>query len=176
MQTSSQAECLIKKTETEGYRGKSCLIQKYKEKWELSEVEFQPALSNNNMIFYAASQKYGSVIFKILLNNGFDQEISALRAFQGSNFCLLYEYSLEDRAYIMERVSPADTLLIGTTREERITTMAGIFRKLHKPSVPDAVFPTYLEWFQAGRAGVRQRKDCTALLYDLENHIHVHSF
>ncbi|MDE7298190.1 MAG: aminoglycoside phosphotransferase family protein, partial [Lachnospiraceae bacterium] len=117
--------------------------------------------------------KYGRVIFKILLNNGFDQEISALRAFQGSNFCLLYDYSLEDRAYIMERVSPADTLFIGTTREERITIMAGIFRELHKPSVPDTVFPTYLEWFQAGRAGVQQRKDCATLLYDLETAGHI---
>ena len=38
------------------------------------------------MIFYAVSEKYGDVIFKILLNNGFDKEISALRSFQGSKF------------------------------------------------------------------------------------------
>lgn len=88
----------------EDYREKLRLLQVYAEKWELSEIEFQPGLSGNNLIFYAVSRQYGRVIFKILLNNGFDKEIFALRLFQGRNFCSLYEYSLEDMVYLMERI------------------------------------------------------------------------
>lgn len=152
----------------ESCREKLGLLQVYAEKWELSEIEFQPALSGNNLIFYAVSRRYGRVIFKILLNNGFDKEIFALRLFQGRNFCSLYEYSLEDMVYLMERIVPADTLFEGTSRRERIAVAVAIFPGLHMPALADAPFPTYSEWLQAGRDGTKDRKDCASLLPYLE--------
>lgn len=139
------------------------LIQKYKERWELCETQFQPSISVNNLIFYATSRPYGKVIFKILLNDGFDKEIQALRFFQGENFCKLHEYSSEDHVYIMERIAPADSLYESTTRNERIPVIAGIFARLHKPDPPDDIFPTYAEWFASGKNGTIHRGDCKTL-------------
>lgn len=163
MITDIRAERFIKKLGAEGYRERISLLEKYKEKWELSEMEFQQSLSVNNLIFYAISKRYGRVIFKILINNGSDKEILALMAFQGKNFCRLYEFSLEDKVYLMERIMPADTLYEKTTRRERIEIVSEIFKGLHKSDLPDAAFPTYMEWFEEGRRGTEHRKDCEPL-------------
>lgn len=159
----TNAERFIKKPGAERDSERIYLVQKYKERWELSEMEFQRSLSGNSLIFYAVSKRYGKVIFKILINNGFDKEILALRSFQGGNFCRLYEYSLEDKVYIMERIMPANTLYEETTRKERIEVAAEIFKGLHKSNLPNAVFPTYMEWFEAGKNGTKNRMDCMPL-------------
>jgi len=105
-------------------------------------------------------KRHGKVIFKILINNEFDEdrkEIMSLIQFQGENFCKLYEYSLEDKVYIMERIVPADTLYEGACRDERIKIIGAIFKVLHKPNLPDSAFPTYSEWFEAGKEGTKNR-------------------
>lgn len=165
--TDAQVERFVKKLGADGYSERISLVQKYEEKWELSEMEFQQSLSGNNLIFYAVSKQYGRVIFKILINNSFDKEILALKLFQGRNFCKLYEYSLEDRVYIMERIMPGTTLYEGTTHKERIEIAAEIFQGLHKPNMPDAVFPAYIEWFEEGKNGVKNREDCAPLRHYL---------
>lgn len=173
MLSDTQVQPLIKRLGEKGYRERIGMLQKYGGKWELSDVEFQPSLSGNNLIFFAISKKYGKVIFKILLNHGFDKEISALRLFQGRNFCKLYEYSLEDKVFIMEHIIPANTLYEGTTREERIAVVADIFKQLHKRRLPDVVFPTYSEWLTYGKNGTKNRKDCEHLRPYLEKAEHM---
>ena len=108
-----QSERFINRLGAEKYNERIRTAEKYKELWNLSDVTFQPALSNNSLIFYAFSKQYGQVILKILFNTEFDEdlkEITSLIQFQGENFCKLYAYSLEDKVYIMERITPADTL------------------------------------------------------------------
>ena len=58
--------------------------------------------------------------------------LMSLLQFQGKNFCKLYEYSLEDKVYIMERIIPADTLYESACREDRIKIAGDIFNELHK--------------------------------------------
>ena len=161
--TDIQAERFIKKLGTESYNERISIAEKYKKQWELTEVEFQSALSNNNLIFYAVSKRYGKVIFKIRIDNGFDNEILALKLFQGKNFCKLYEYSFEDEAYIMERIVPAHTLYESAPRNERIRIAGEIFKGLHKSGLPDSAFPAYTEWFEAGKVGTKNREDCEEL-------------
>ena len=97
------------------------------------------------------------------------KEIMSLIQFQGENFCKLYEYSLEDKVYIMERIIPADTLYESAGRDERIKIVGAIFKVLHKPGLPDSIFPTYTEWFEAGKEGTKNRKDCEELRQYLES-------
>ncbi len=164
MLTDMIAERFIKKLGTESYNERIGIVEKYKKQWELSEIEFQSELSNNSLIFFAVSKRYGKVIFKVLINiNGFDNEILALKAFQGEHFCKLYEYSFEDMVYMMERIVPAHTLYESAPRSERIQIGVEIFKRLHKTDLPDGTFPTYTEWFEAGKEGVKNRADCEEL-------------
>ena len=172
MLTCTRAERFINKLGAERYNERISVVEKYKDQWELSEITFQQSLSINSLIFYAFSKRYGKVILKILINNEFDEdikEIMSLIQFQGENFCKLYEYSLEDKVYIMERIIPADTLYESARREERIKIAGAIFNVLHKPDLPDSTFPTYSEWFEAGKEGTKNRKDCEELRQYLES-------
>ena len=172
MLTYTQAERFINKLGAERYNERIRVAEKYIDQWELSEITFQQSLSVNSLIFYAFSKRYGKVILKILINNEFDEdrkEIMSLIQFQGENFCKLYEYSLEDKVYIMERIIPADTLYESACREERIKIAGAIFNVLHKPDLPDRIFPTYTEWFAEGKEGTKNRKDCEELRPYLES-------
>lgn len=171
MPTDIIAERFLKKLGAERYNERIRVVEKYKKPWELSEIEFQKSLSTNSLIFYAVSKQYGKVILKVLINNGFDKEILACKLFQGENFCKIYEYSLEDQVYIMERIMPADTLYESAPRNDRIKIVGRIFKGLHKTDIPDSAFPTYSEWFEAGKEGTKNRKDCEELyqyLYSAE--------
>lgn len=171
MPTDIIAERFLKKLGAERYNERIRVVEKYRKPWELSEIEFQKSLSTNSLIFYAVSKQYGRVILKALINNGFDKEILACKLFQGENFCKIYEYSLEDQVYIMERIMPADTLYESAPRNDRIKIVGRIFKGLHKTDIPDSAFPTYSEWFEAGKEGTKNRKDCEELyqyLYSAE--------
>lgn len=168
--TDVQAERFIKKLGAESYNERIGNAEKYKKLWDLDKVEFQPELSYNSLIFYGVSKRYGKVILKILLNiNGYDSEISALRLFQGENFCKLYEYSYEDYVYLMERIAPAHTLYESAPRNERIQVATDIFKGLHKTHLPDCTFPAYSEWFEVGKEGAKNRKDCEDLYHYLDS-------
>ena len=168
MLTCTQAERFINKLGAERYNERISVVEKNKDQWELSEITFQQSLSINSLIFYAFSKQYGKVILKILIYND-DKEIMSLIQFQGENFCKLYEYSLEDNVYIMERIIPADTLYESARRDERIKIAGAIFKGLHKPDLPDSTFPTYSEWFEEGKEGTKNRKDCEELRQYLES-------
>lgn len=171
MPTDIIAERFLKKLGAERYNERIRVVEKYRKPWELSEIEFQKSLSTNSLIFYAVSKQYGRVILKVLINNGFDKEILACKLFQGENFCKIYEYSLEDQVYIMERIMPADTLYESAPRNDRIKIVGRIFKGLHKADIADSAFPTYSEWFEAGKEGTKNRKDCEELyqyLYSAE--------
>lgn len=171
MPTDIIAERFLEKLGAERYDERIRVVEKYRKPWELSEIEFQKSLSTNSLIFYAVSKQYGRVILKVLINNGFDKEILACKLFQGENFCKIYEYSLEDQVYIMERIMPADTLYESAPRNDRIKIVGRIFKGLHKTDIPDSAFPTYSEWFEAGKEGTKNRKDCEELyqyLYSAE--------
>ena len=163
MLTDIQAERFLRKFGAESYKERIRMLEKYRKQWELSELEFKPEFSTNSLIFYAVSKQYGKVILKILLPDNLDKEIPTLKLFQGENFCKLYEYSLEDKVYIMERIVPADTLYESAPRNERIKIAGEIFKELHKTDFPDRTFPTYIEWLEAGKEGTKNRKDCEGL-------------
>ena len=169
MLTDVQAERFIRKFGAESYIERISIVEKYRKQWELSEIEFKSELSANSLIFYAVSKLYGKVILKILLPDNLDKEILALKLFQGGNVCRLYEYSFEDRAYIMERIVPADTLYESAPRNEHIRIAGEIFKELHKTDLPDSMFPAYTEWFESGKEGAKNRKDCEGLYQYLDS-------
>ena len=169
MLTDIQAERFLRKFSAESYKERISIVEKYRKQWELSEIEFKSEFSTNSLIFYAVSKQYGKVILKILLPNNFDKEIPTLKLFQGENFCKLYEYSFEDRVYIMERIVPAHTLYESAPRNERIKIAGEIFKGLHKTDLPDSTFPTYTEWFEAGKEGTKNREDCEDLYQYLDS-------
>ena len=113
----SQEKWIIAKLGEDKGREKMHLLRIYQEKWKLHTIKFAQSISHNNLIFYAVSEKYGKTVFKILLNNGFDKEISALRLFQGSKLVSLYEDFLIDKVYLMEKITPGVTLFEETTRD-----------------------------------------------------------
>ena len=172
MLTDNIAERFIKKLGTERFYERIGIIEKYKTQWELSELEFKSELSINSLIFYGVSKRYGKVILKILINSEFDEdykEMLALKVFQGEKFCKLYESSFEDKVYLMERIVPANTLYESALRNERIKIASEIFKRLHKADLPDRTFPTYTEWFEAGKEGTKNREDCVELYPYLES-------
>jgi len=155
-----QEKWLIAKLGEENGRKKLRLSQTYQELWELHQMELVPSISHNNLIFYAVSEKYGDVLFKILLDKGFDHEISALKLFQGRKFVSLYESSLTDQVYLMEKITPGVTLFEETTRDERIQIISNIFQGLHPDAPVNQAFPSYFDWFKSGEIGTRTRRDC----------------
>ncbi|MBR6666705.1 MAG: phosphotransferase [Lachnospiraceae bacterium] len=166
------AERFMKKLDKEIFNERISMVEKYKKQWVLSEIEFKSELSINNLIFYAVSKRYGEVILKILINSEFDEdykEMLALKLFQGESFCELYEYSFEDKVYLMERIVPAHTLYESEPRNERIKIVSEIFKGLHKTDSSDSTFPTYTEWFEAGKEGTKNRKDCEELYQYLDS-------
>ncbi|MBQ8281826.1 MAG: phosphotransferase [Lachnospiraceae bacterium] len=169
MLTDIQAERFLRNFGEESYKERIIIVEKYRKQWELSEIEFKPEFSINSLIFYAVSKQYSKVILKILLPNNFDKEIPTLKLFQGENFCKLYEYSIEDKVYIMERIVPANTLYESAPRNERIKIAGEIFKGLHKTDLPDSMFPAYTEWFEAGKEGTKNRKDCEGLYQYLDS-------
>ena len=170
MLTDIQAERFLEKLGTESYNERISIVEKYKKQWELTEIEFQSELSINSLIFYAVSKRYGKVILKILFNyHGYDNEILALKLFQGEHFCKLYAYSFEDMVYIMERIVPAHTLYESAPRNERIKIAGEIFNGLHRTDLPAGTFPTYTQWFEAGKEGTKNREDCEELYQYLDS-------
>ena len=158
------AERFLNKLGTESFNERINIAEKYIKQWELSEIEFKSELSMNSLIFYGVSKRYGKVILKILIDyHGVDNEILALKLFQGENFCKLYAYSLDDKVYLMERIVPAHTLYESAPRNERIQIAGEIFQGLHKAVLPDGTFPAYTEWLEEGKEGIKNREDCEEL-------------
>lgn len=156
----SQEKWILSKLGKDTGWEKILLLKKYQEKWNLHTIQLAQSISHNNLVFYVVSENYGKALLKILLNHGFDKEISALRLFQGRTFVSLYEDSLTDNVYLMEEITPGATLFEETTREERIHIFSNIFRGLH-PDVPmNPAFPSYFDWFKSGEIGTRNRRDC----------------
>jgi streptomycin 6-kinase len=69
----------------------------------------------------------------------------------------------------MERIVPAHTLYESAPRNERIKIAGEIFKGLHKTDLPDRTFPTYTEWFEAGKEGTKNREDCEELYQYLDS-------
>ena len=158
--SADQENWLISKLGEDRGREKLHLLETYQKKWHLHGIAPAQTISHNNLIFYAVSEKYGKVMLKILLNDGFDQDIPALRAFQGSKFVSLYEYSLADGICLIEQIIPGKTLFEETSRNERIKIFSGIFKGLHPTVSKEHQFPFYYDWFKFGKDGAKGRKDC----------------
>ena len=139
-------------------------IDIYAEKWQLEKFELIDVPARN-LVLNCISPQYGSCVLKI----GFDdfdraseREINVLRTFNNRGYCQLYEYSIADKTFLLERIFPGDDLWYETTRNERGALFSNLYRAWYAVTVELAnftVFPTILSIFENKDADIF-KNDC----------------
>jgi streptomycin 6-kinase len=121
-------------------------INIYTEKWQLEQLELVENFACN-LLLTCCTEKYGSCVLKISFEDNFDTETEVLRSFDGRGFCRIYEYSNEDEIFLIERISPGNTLFEGTSRDERADFFGDLYSRLYAvPTEPAdiSIFPSHI--------------------------------
>ena len=137
-------------------------IDLYAEKWQLEKFELIDK-NARNLVLMCVSPKHGSCVLKIGFDGNFEKEIEVLRTFNGRGCCRLYEYSIEDKTHLIERILPGDDLEYGTTRDERGGFFCDLYKELYSipvKSTNSSIFPTVLSLLDDNKKGSLWRKDC----------------
>ncbi|MEO3946453.1 aminoglycoside phosphotransferase family protein [Gorillibacterium sp. CAU 1737] len=115
--------------------------------WGLSEVELIPSYSAN-LVLRCQAERYGPSVLKLAPSRSAElrTELQALRSYEGTRFCRLYEADLENGALLIEAIQPGTPLREVGRLEERIQAFCSVYEGLHRPPVSDEVYPTYLDW------------------------------
>jgi streptomycin 6-kinase len=123
-------------------------IDKYTEKWKLSDLSFMPT-DTINLLFSCESELYGSCVLKMCIP-GPDAatEINCLRAYDGRAYVKLWDYSLTDDMLLLERIAPGNQMWEVTDYKERVRFMARIIKDLPFINCEQGKYPTYRTWME----------------------------
>jgi len=119
-------------------------LKKYKEKWKLTKVVLIEYFSVS-CLFYCQSEKYGEAVFKVV-HNCFEvkTEVNYLFTYQNKSHVKLYDYDLEDRVILLERIMPGHGLR-NLQLEKRIDIFCELFKGLHSET-NTYEYPNYQSW------------------------------
>ena len=133
-------------------------IDIYAEKWQLDDFELidKPA---RNLVLTCVSPNYGSCVFKVGIDNDFKSEIDVLRAFNGRGYCKLYEFSINDKTFLIERILPGYDLWHETTRDERGAFFCDLYDTWYsfsKKSIDLSIYTAFLNLLEYKCADIQQ--------------------
>lgn len=145
-----QNEVILKEWGEIRYNEAIRCINIYREKWQLEELNLieKPAQS---VVLTCTSPKYGLCVLKIRFDDLFKRETEVLRVFNGRGYCRLYEYSLEDKTLLIERILPADDLWDKPTRDERAVFFCDLYNEWYSAPIETinlSILPTLLSRFE----------------------------
>jgi len=125
-------------------------LEKYIEKWQLSELTFMPT-NTVNLLFSCKSGLYGSCVLKMCIPGAeVSTEINCLRFYDETSYCKLWDYDLTDDILLLERVTPGDQMRAVKDYRERARFLGMALEDLHIPysGVEQCQYPTYLLWME----------------------------
>ena len=106
------------------------IIEKYKRKFNLSNIKLIKNLTMNVLI-YANSNKYGEVVLKIgSPGKNTISEINYISLYSSKYFARCYYYNIEDRVMLLERISPGYDLMNLKNQKERISIFCNILNNI----------------------------------------------
>lgn len=128
------------------YESINLCLNQYTTKWELSDIEI---LDNkrNSLVLKCNSAIYGNVIIKQQMDTSYiKSEYNALKEYNQSRFCKVFDADLEHGVLIEEQISPGTELRKVKSLDERLMVFCTLFKDLHIfPKNPE-IYPSYLDW------------------------------
>lgn len=147
-----------------GKRGKGWLeninkiIAKYKEKFQLENIELIEE-SNMNIVMFAKSCQFGEVVVKLGAPGRTSiSEINVMKYYPSNYIPKCYYSNTEDRIMILERILPGYPLNELKDREERIKIFYQISNQLLLEPNKEIEFPTFEEDLKRAIEEVCQNK------------------
>jgi len=124
------------------------LLEKYKVKWQLSQLSFMPTYTVN-LLFCCDSALYGPCIVKMCISGPeVVTETNCLRDYDGQGYVKLWDYDLSDNVLIMERVTPGTQMWDVDDYKERARLMGQIIKDLPFVKCEQGQYPTYKTWLE----------------------------
>ena len=171
----NQQERIIYRFGENIYNRAVSVIDVYKQKWQLEKLELIEHFSSN-LLMSCFSEKYGQCVLKIEIFDHIplEPEIRILRLFDGRGYCRVYEFSLEDRVCLLERILPGDTIYEfdhEISQSERINFFCDLYERLYKQPVemPDSsMFPSHLDRLEEVEAEAVCREDCKDIIHHIK--------
>jgi AraC-like DNA-binding protein len=121
-----------------------------KEKWKLSELNFNEKNYFQSVIFFCKSEQYGDCILKLYDDDEIMVEYNALREYNGGNYVKAFEYySFESAvgAILLERIFPGERLSDEPSLEKRLAIFSELYNAGRiKPKNPEN-YGSYTNWF-----------------------------
>ena len=119
-------------------------IDSYSQKWGLFDFEYATT-STYNVLLFCTSKQYGDCVLKLY---GEMFEYNAYSEYSNSErFCKLYEFDIETRVMLIERIIPGSMLKEEPSLEKRLSVFSELLNGLHiSPNNPDKTI-TYLKLF-----------------------------
>lgn len=101
------------------------------EKWQITDLKLIDSFSSS-LVLRGKSAEYGDIIFKIARNQSeFNNEVSALKYFNDSSICRLYEVDYENEVLLIEEISPGNTLYEENNLNKRIEVFCDLYNTMH---------------------------------------------
>ncbi|MGD7044849.1 aminoglycoside phosphotransferase family protein [Jeotgalibacillus proteolyticus] len=118
------------------------LIQHAEQKWDLDVKE--PYELSINYVAPAVKKDGIKVVVKICLpdNDGFTDELNALREFNGKGMVKLLDWDEEKKIFLLENISPGISLANVKKDEEACRIAARVMRSLALPAPSETSIPT----------------------------------
>ena len=120
-----------------------------KEKWELSELNFNEKDYFQSVIFFCKSGQYGDCVLKIYDDDEIAVEYNALREYNGGHYVKAFEYDTVDKtvgAILLERIEPGERLSDEPSLEKRLAVFSELFNAGRiKPKKPEN-YGSYTDW------------------------------
>lgn len=139
-------------------------LEKYKAKWNLTNIQIKSNLSAN-LIFTCHSAQFGDAVLKIGYPDSPEivTEVNALKEYNGGKFCKVYEGDIEADIFLEEHIVPGIALRAEPSLDARLAVFCELYRDLHISSDNAEAYPTYKQWVYRITDYMSSRQDCTEL-------------
>ena len=122
------------------------LLEKYTKQWQLSRLTYM-LTHTINLLFECESAIYGPCVLKLCISGPeITTEVNCLRAYDGSGYVKLWDYSLVDDILLLECVIPGQQMWAVTDYKERARLMAQRLKNLPFITCKQGGYPTYRTW------------------------------
>jgi len=134
-------------------------LEVYSIKWKLDIEEFIDYYSVN-CIFICRSEIYGPAVLKIgNPSNEVCTEVNLLKEYNGSCFCRVFDWDVDNGVILEERINPGIRLREEQSLEKRLSVFSNLFNGLHIQSYKSELYPTYYGWVSRISEYMSKRED-----------------
>ena len=151
------------------------LVEKYKNKFQLQNIQLVDNLSMN-IVLFAKSSQYGNVVMKLGAPGPISNaEINVMKYYSSDYVPKCYYSCIKDRFLLLERLSPGCSLSTLSNIEERIKIFSDISNHLLIPYNNKEIFPTFEEYFRERIEYVHEHVNSFSeiiWMIDIANHLY----